>query len=659
MRRYVLIFLLGGLAFAGQAPEIASYDIDARLVPAQRAVAGREILTWRNDSPDEIRDLQFHLYMNAFRDAKSTMMREDGERLSDRLKERNEWGWIDVKRIRIENGPDLTKSIRYLHPDDDNANDRTVIAVDLPQPVKPGGTLRVEIEFYTRLPRGVRRAGWHGDYYCVSQWFPKIGVWEEAGERYSTKGQWNCHQYHSTSEFYSDFGRYAVNITVPSNYVVGATGVMQSRTADTTRSMTTYRFVQDDVHDFAWTASPSFIRMERTFDPAREVTATEVASVAKLHGIAEADARLDPVQMILLIQPDHASQTDRHFRAVAAGLKYFGMWYGKYPYKTITTVDPPRGAGNTGGMEYPTLITAGTDWITRPDEQSPEMVTVHEFGHQFWYGMVANNEFEEAWLDEGFNTYSTSKILDKVYGPFRLPIRFQELPIAGVLGWPTTTWDPVNRGAYLVAPKADALARNAWQYSGSGSYALNVYMRTGVALRTLEGYLGENTMARVMRTYFQRWKYRHPTTHDFIKVANEVSGQDLQWFFDQFLFGSNVIDYAVGNVDSKKQAKSWKSNVRIRREGEAVMPVDVRIRFKSGETIDTRWDGRYRWIDYKFDKSSEVASVEVDPDRKIQLDANFANNSWQSGLAASPLFKWTANLIFWAQNALLLLASMA
>ncbi len=651
--------VLAGVLAAAQAPQIASYDIDARLDPKTHTVHGHEVLSWLNDSPDLIPELQFHLYMNAFRDEKSTMALEN-PRVKDLLKERNGWGRIDIRRLQIQGGPDLTKQIRYIQPDDGNTGDRTVMAVTLPSPVKPGASLRVEIDFETHLPHATVRSGWHGDYHFVSQWFPKIGVWEQAGERYSTAGHWNCHQYHANSEFYSDFGRYDVRITVPARFVVGATGEEQSRTER--GGLTSYRFVQQDVHDFAWTASPSFLRVERRFDPDREVSAKEVAQIAKLHGIPETEVRLEPVKMILLIQPEHAGQTEVYLRALKTGLKYFGLWYGKYPYSKITLVDPPWGGGATGGMEYPTLITGGTNWLDSPTDQDPEMVTVHEFGHQYWYGMVANNEFEESWLDEGFNTYSTSKILDRVFGPFQPEMRIQHIPMEGLLGLPTVNWDIANRATYVSAPKADIIVRRAWEYDSRLSYGLNSYMRPGVVLRTLENQLGEATMARIMRTYFQRWKFLHPTTRDFIQTANEVSGQDLKTFFDQFVYGSDILDYGVEQVESQQpdeKKKEWKSVVKIRRYGEAILPVDVRIRFADGQVAAKRWDGRYRWVKYEFVRPAEVDSVEIDPGHKILVDAVFANNSWRRQAAVTPLFKWTANLVFWAQNLLLALASLA
>ena len=633
-----------GMVWGGEAARIVNYEISARLDTKLRAVEGHETLTWLNDSSEEVRELRFHLYMNAFRDDKSTFQREeDGHPKKDAL------GSIEVKSLRIAGGADLTKSMRFLHPDDDNAEDRTVMAVALPEAVKAGRSIALEIDFHTKLPHVSARTGYHGDFYMVAQWFPKIGVWEKAGERYATQGQWNCHQFHANSEFYADFGRYAVSLTAPSNYVVGATGVLENRREDAAAKTATYRFVQEDVHDFAWTASPLFQRIERTFDPAREVSARELADTAKLLGLPEKEVSLQPVRMILLIQPEHAAQVERHFKALRAGLKYFGLWYGKYPYPTITMVDPPYGGGAAGGMEYPTLFTAGTSWLVSERRQAPEMVVVHEFGHQFWYGMVANNEFEEAWLDEGFNTYSTSKILDKVYGP-------QDLSPSRWVHGPGVNWDAINRGAYLMGAKTDNLLRNAWEYYDGSSYGLNSYPRSGITLRTLENYLGEATMARIMRTYFQRWRYRHPCTRDFIQVANEVSGQDLKWSFDQFVYGSNVVDYKVGEVENREvgdKKKQFESVVKIRREGEAIFPVEIRVRFTDGKTADRKWDGEYRWVKFKFTGPAGVESVEIDPGHKILLDVNFANNSYREDVAVKPLFKWWQNLLFWAENLLL------
>jgi hypothetical protein len=630
MRWAILFLASAAAAFAAEGRDIVDYRISAKLIASYHAIEGSEILTWRNASPDEIRELQFHLYMNAFRNDKSTFVRESERepRLED-----GGWGWIDIRRMQIAGGADLTKAIRFIHPDDDNKDDRTVISVPLPAPVRPGSSITLAIDFYTKLPHVVARAGYHGNFHMVAQWFPKIGVWEA--------GHWNCHQYHAWSEFYADYGRFDVSIDAPPDYVIGATGVETARR----------RFVQADVHDFAWTAQPGFIRAVRMFDPARDVTTGEVKHMAALLGLPESDIRLTPVKMILLIQPEHASQIERHFRALVTAIKYFGLWYGAYPYRTITLVDPPYGGDEAGGMEYPTLITAGTDWIASPDHLEPEGVIVHEYGHQYWYGLVGNNEFEESWLDEGFNTYSTGKILDSAYGPQHWPFEFLGVPLGPFLGTPLVTEDNLSRGAYLLEPKADRMVRNSWEYLNSLSYGINSYRRPAITLRTLENYLGARTMAGIMRTYHQRWRYRHPTSLDFLAVVNEVSGQDMKWFFDQFVFGSNVLDYSVGEVKP--------GTVRILRRGEAVFPVAVRVRFKDGAVENRQWDGQYRWTEFKFTRKAAIESVEIDPRHKVLLDTNLANNSHTESLQVKPLVKWTANLMFWAEQLFLAVAGVA
>ncbi|MBV9085543.1 MAG: hypothetical protein JOZ62_22945, partial [Acidobacteriaceae bacterium] len=342
-KRFVFLLLLAvGSSAAPWPTDIASYRIDATLDAKQKAVDGSELLTWRNDSGDGITELQFHLYMNAFRNNESTLMRESGGSLRLIHARKNTWGFITVNRLQLVGGPDLTRAIEFIHPDDDNTEDRTVFRVALPTTIAPHRTIQLRIEFHAQFPHVFARSGYHGDFLLAGQWFPKIGVYEHAGERYASQGQWNCHQYHATSEFYADFGTYDVNLTVPSNEVIGATGVMVKK--ETFGSTTRYSFHQDRVHDFAWTVQPSFVRVERLFRASEEVSPTELRETAARLGITPDEARLTDVRMILLIQPEHASQMDRRFRAVRSAIKYFGLWYGGYPYHTITFVDPPYGA---------------------------------------------------------------------------------------------------------------------------------------------------------------------------------------------------------------------------------------------------------------------------------------------------------------------------
>ena len=680
-----LAFCFALAANTAMSDHIVHYQITAQLDPVAKIVTGRVKLNWRNESPDRISELRFHLYLNAFQNEKSTFMRESGGQLRGDQMSKDDWGYIEIRRMQPADGPDLTQMIRFIHPDDNNADDHTVISVALPQPVLPGATITLDIEFLSKLPKVFARTGYHEDFFMVGQWFPKIGVYEKAGDRYARVGGWNCHQFHATTEFFADYGVYDVSITTPSHYIVGATGVEQSVTEDPAHHLTIHRFYQEDVHDFSWTASPRYIRIERQFDPERMVTPADTTAASQLLGLPPAAFRLKPVRMILLIQPEHRWQADRHFRALENGLKWWGLWYGAYPYETITVVDPPHGAGGAGGMEYPTLITAGTTWWPGRHEYSLETVIIHEFGHQYWYGMVGSNEFEESWLDEGFNTYSTDKILDMVYGPGYPPIQILGVPVAEWLGLPRFTFGQLDRAAYLQYGKHDPVVRNGWQYYDGFQYAINSYLRPGTLLRTLENYLGAQTTARIMRTWFERYRFHHPTSVDFEKLVNEISGRDMTWFFDQFVFGTNWLNYKVGSVTSdpirvklgsyleggqrttvtgkdaarmekerrkKGEKPTYRIFVKLERDGETVFPVEMKMTLEDGQIVREQWDGRERWIKYEYTKTSAAKSVEIDPERKILLDGSFADNSYIARPSPLPFVKWFASVLFWFQMVL-------
>jgi hypothetical protein len=683
-----VLILFCAPSYAALSQHVVRYQIAARLDPQAKAVKGSEILTWMNTSADEVRELQFHLYLNAFKNEKSTFMRESQGQLRGDQMEAGKWGYVDVQSIKLDSGYDLKPSMRYLHPDDSNADDQTVMAVTLPAAVKPNGMVTLKIDFLSQLPQVFARTGYFGNFFMVGQWFPKIGVYEPAGMRYAITGQWNCHQFHANSEFYADYGSYRVDITAPSHFVVAATGVEQA-TRVNNDGTTTHTFAQDDVHDFAWTADPTYIRVERIFNANELATEAEVQQVAKLLDRLPDEVRLQNVKMILVIHPEHASQIDRHFKALEYGLKYFGLWYGKYPYPTITMVDPPYHGDGAGGMEYPTLFTTGTSWLTSKPPTGLEEVVIHEFGHQYWYGMVGSNEFEEALLDEGFNTYSTSQVIDTAYNPSYLSLRYAGVPITWFLSSVRYFMDSINRGEVFLSTKRDYILRNAWDFYDTTSYGVNSYPRTAITLRTLQKILGDKTFAKIMRAYFERWRFRHPSTNDFRAVVNEVAGRDMNWFFDQFVYSSNLLDYAVDSVSSEKVRMSvgvfdgaggkhfevtpedrkkaekkdsqkkknegtmYESEVTVRRLGEVVVPVDVLVVFENGERFSATFDGQYRWSRYRFVKPTKIRYAEVDPQHKLLLDVNFANNSRTLESHKGAAVKWASKFMFWVQNVLM------
>jgi hypothetical protein len=591
---------------AGSKPlstRVVAYQIDARLNPANKTVDATETLTYRNLTGQPQQTFPFHLYLNAFQPQSTFMteVRRGGTRGTgpDQGWDPKHYGSIEIRSLAVDGMGDLTRQLQFTQPDDHNADDHTVVQVTLPKPVAPNADVTFRIVFHDQLPEVVERTGYKRDFYMIGQWFPKVGVW--------WKGAWNCHQFHSTSEFFADFGTFDVKVTVPRNYLTGAAGDLVSQ-EDNPDGTKTLRYRSEDVHDFSWTASPEFTDVEDSWEGS--------AGTVKIH---------------LLTSPGHLRQAQRYIDCVKGTLEMFQRWYGVYPYDRITVVDPPEGGSDAGGMEYPTLITGDSGWFVPDGLKLIELVTEHEFGHQYWYGMVATNEFEEAWLDEGINSYTEAKVMDALYGKGRSAI-----DIAGA----TIDDAGTQRLSYLGVADTDPLTHFAYQFISSSAYDGITYGKTATVLLTLEGIIGEDTMRNAMHTYFERYKFTHPTGTDFLKTIEDVSGQDLSWYFDQAVSGTNVLDYEVLTIRSdradwyvknpppeKKGQTTYRDQVLVHRKGDFIFPTETEVRFDNGETVREKWAGRDRWVRYEYVKKAKVVSAEVDPDHKVRLDKDFFNNS--------------------------------
>ena len=632
-----------------QSPRNANYRIAAALEPGSRTITGDAVITWRNAAATAAPTLQFHLYYNAWRNTQSSWMRERILAGNTDLARRPEsdWGWIDLTALRLVRAgteTDLFPALRFIAPDDGNRQDRTVVEAPLDAPVASGETVEIRVAWRSRVPRTFARTGVIGDFFFIAQWFPKLGVFGDGG--------WNCHQFHAATEFFADFGTYDVRLDVPRGWTLGATGREVERTDNARGDRTVHRYVQADVHDFAWTTSPDLIERRARFE----------------------HPTLPAAEIRLLLQPEHAGQAERHFAATRAALKHYGEWYGPYPYGHITVVDPAWQSG-AGGMEYPTLITAGTRWLAPAHATQPQSVTVHETGHQFWYGVVATNEFEHAWLDEGLNTYSTARVIEQEFFPDYYAKRY----FGGFVPWvfrdlPLTREVEGNRmPAFRAVASHDDQSTPTWRY-WPGSASAHSYNKTALWLHTLERMIGWETLQRVLSTYYRRFAFKHPTPADFFAVVNEVSGQDLTWFFDQVHRSSNTFDYALDVFRSAPASDrgffgepgtqaygilqptpgAYRTVVVARRPGEGIFPVDVRVRFADGGEQRWKWDGRDRWKAFEIETMSRALEAEVDPDRILLLDVNRTNNSATldpAGPAAAR--KWSLAWLIWLQDHLL------
>jgi len=579
---------------------IVAYDLDARYDPGKHTLDGSEVLVYHNLTGQPLDRFPFHLYLNGFQ-PKATWIR-DARILGTRDVTLEKWeardyGSEEIKSFEVAGMGDLTSKLEFIQPDDGNKDDKTVVQIVLPRPVASGDYVQFRIHFHDQFPETLARTGWKHDFVLGGQWFPKVGVWWH--------GAWNCHQFHATTEFFADFGVYDVTLTLPQYEVVGASGVRvgEVKNGDGTQTLT---YHGDDIHDFAWTASPRYRVVEETYQ-----------------------GRMGPVELRLLMQPAHYGQQQRHMKILRESLDHFERWYGPYPYKTLTLVDPEPDSA-AGGMEYPTLITGETTWWMPQGIHQPELVIEHEFGHQYWYGMVATNEFEDAWLDEGINSYTEVKILDDILG--------RDTSILNVFGI-TSGEQGLQRLEYILAADLDPMTRNAWQYASFESYGGVTYGKTASVLLTLEKVIGEDTVQRAMRAYFMRYRFTHPTKEDFLKTIEEVAGRDLRWYFNQAVYGTQVFDYQVQqirsdpvnwyekNAEEKKGETTYLSTVLIQRKGEFIFPVDVEVKFDNGEKVEEQWDGQDRWVRFTYQKKAKVESAEIDPSHQVQIDRDNFNNS--------------------------------
>lgn len=616
-------------AVAETAVPPVAYRIEARLDPQSRTVSGALRARWRNPTAAPVGELYLHLYLNAFAGNRTTVMTEFGaeaRRWWDRHPDG--WGRLDVAALRV-GGRDVLAQLEYAQPDDGNRDDHTLARLPLPVAVAPGATVEIESEFVASLPRLFLRSGHAAPFFFVAQWFPKLAVLGPGG--------WHAHQYHAASEFFADFATYELILTVPSDYVVGASGVIQDErdNGDGTRTVTV---LAERVHDVAWTADPRF-----------QVIAETVEGV--------------PVR--LLLQPQHVAQARRFLAAARATLQRTTQWFGAFPYPMLTIVDPGPGGMAAGGMEYPMLVTVGTTWWMPAGVRVPELLTVHELGHQYWYAMLASDEVNEAWLDEGINTYVEGLIMDEAYGPGSY------LDLAGLRVGAV----PVQRASYLASGRWDPIATPSFRMLDRDAYVATTYAKTALALRSLGGLLGgQERILAALGAYAERHRFGHPTERDFRAAFSAATGGAVDGILDELLHGTGVLDYAVARVDVQPEppplpalvqepapaadVRRYRSEVVIERRGEVRVPVDILVVYEDGGQTREVWDGQGRWYRIHVTGTRQAAYAVVDPDGKLPLDANRLNNSRMREPGTRGAWRLAGRWGLWLQSALLALSGL-
>jgi hypothetical protein len=588
-------------ALAAHADDVADYTLRATLDPTAHTVHGEGTITWRNTSASPVREIWLHLYLNAFKNERSAFFRE---RVGGRGSATPEdWGWIDVRKLVLnvpESAPvDVWSTAELRRAGDD---DETDARVPLPIEVAPGDAVQLDVVFDDKLPVVIERTGYRGTYHMVGQWFPKVA-------RLEHDGTWAHFPFHHLTEFYADYGTYDVTLDVPAAYVVGATGpAVEARVADGRRIE---RHVQTDVHDFAWTAWDGW-------QTARET--------------------IDGVDVTLLYPRGFTRMAQRELETLRFGLPYYSSRYGRYPYKLLTVVHPQQDAGESGGMEYPTLITTGSSWLTPPGLLAPEIVTIHEMGHQWFYGLIGTNENAWPMLDEGLNQFAEQDAMTKWRGDASAVdvggLRIGDLPLDAVGSNQSVHDEPV--------------AQAAEAFSTGYNYGRLVYGRTAAVVETLRRVYGDEAVMRALGRYARRFRYQHPRPDDLLAVFDEVLGARVSATLRQALFEKGWVDYVVEGVwaqeapraagmfdrdgkrervePGKRDEGGWDNSVLVRRRGTLSFPVDVDLVLADGTTRRERWDGEGDSRRFAWHGATAVRACVVDPDVRVAIDYNLANN---------------------------------
>jgi hypothetical protein len=610
-------------------PRLANYRIEARLDAAQKRITATEKLFWKHAGNAPVSSLPLHLYLNAFKNETSLFMRESRGGFRRASMKEGGWGWIDVSSIQL-GGQELRPAATF-------GADETTLSVPLPQPVSPGQTVELELTFTAQLPAVFARTGYAGEFLLVGQWFPKVGVLEVL----PTGQRWHCEPFHAQSEFYADFGVYDVTLTAPETHVIAATGVLTAVDSPGP-GLRRHVYHAEDVHDFAWMADPH---------------------MRFVHAVADGD-----VDVYVFHRPEQEAFARRHLDAAVRTLETFGRWFGAYPFTVMNVIDPPPGdaAEGAGGMEYPMFVTTSGDaFLTSGSFYEPELVTIHEVGHNWFQGILASNEVDEAFLDEGVNEYVDGLLMDDWFGPERS---------VGELFGLRLGYYPAHRAAWSHERYPTAIATRSYEFPSFGEYGSVTYAKTTNALKTLEGVVGREALLSALGVYARRFAFRHPTRADFFATLQSHLGTvfDVEGYLKAAFVERGEVDFRVADVrvrrarpprgvfgegegrkrvDKTDEGAEWLGDVLLHRLGEVSVPVDVELIFADGSRARRRWDGRGSSIWLEHRGPSELVEVIVDPDGRLTLEHEVAKNGWRRPYTR-PAWRAAARAGFWEQTLL-------
>jgi len=599
-------FLFANPNLTNATPEIrwqqqVDYQIAVELDDENHFLEANETITYHNNSPDDLNEIWLHIYPNAYKNNSTAYAKQ--ERRFDEWdfenSAENERGWVEIENLKVND-----ESADFVISND--AIDQ--MKIPLKSPLKSGETMQISMDFSVKIPHIFSRLGHNEQHYEITQWFPKCAVYDDLG--------WHHFSYLDMGEFYSDFGNYDVSITLPRNYRVGATGNLHTKSEiawldslanlganvdffETKNQKKTLHFTAEQVHDFAWFADKNYIVRKYEFQPENRDDAVDI--------------------WIFNLHKNHKIWRDAPIFAHDA-LDFYSGWYGDYPYAQMTVVDGNLNAG--GGMEYPNITV-----ISSYDSADMlELVMMHEIGHQWFYGILANNERDEAWLDEGLNSFSEHRYWDEKYGkndalwilpdeadlPFDVPI-FSEI---------THKYMQDMSYFYQALRNADQpitleSSRFDWMnYSGI------VYSKSAIITGILQAYLGSEKFDKAMQKFYEKWKFRHPRFADFRQIMENVADENLNWFFNDLLQTTKKIDLAISDFQIEKTADGFVTTVEIENRGGVQMPAEIAI-FADENQLASVWAMPNEIIE--FSTKIQPNKAQIDP-QNLLPDMNKLNN---------------------------------
>ena len=568
------------------------YDIAATLDESRGTLGGTQKVVYHNNSPDTLRTVAFHLYLNAFRpgsrwsDADSAERRRRFNDLRD-----PDFGYNRVSGITIDGTP-----VAAVYP---FAPDSTIVRFPLPRALLPGGSVTVSMGWEARPSTVPRRQGRRGRQYDFAQWYPRVVAYDRFG--------WNEHPLYPAGEFYGDFGDFRVTLDVPEDQVVGATGVpvcgdpgWQRTNREPARDVEYRRDAYGAPRcDDAGNAAPG---RKRIVWDARDV---HHFAMSMNPGYVYEGGRYGDVLVHVLYRPDEARTWGRGIavKRTETALAWLDGLFGPFPWPQLTNVRRLDG----GGTEFPMMVHNAS--------ASPGLI-LHEAGHNYLMGILANNEWREGFLDEGFTSFQTTW-----FNETRDTAGSSSRTAQGVLLLDIDRWsEPTS----LVSEK----------YRDFSTYNAMIYNRAEVFYHQLRRIVGDSTMRRILRLYYERWKLKHVDEAAFRAVAEEVSKQDLSTLFGQWLHGTALYDYSVGGVKAQRRkgatTQSWLTRVEVIRKAPGIMPVDVVVR-SGTDSSQVRVSGiaEREWVE--LTTAGRPREVEIDPGARAH-DWNQLDNRKKRGL---------------------------